>query len=73
MTIKTKLRIKMAEFNINQKDLSKKTGIRPNTIGAYVNDTYKHITREHLNALCSFFNCPIEDLIEYIDDKKKTN
>jgi putative transcriptional regulator len=68
MSIKIKLRVKMAEINISQKELAIATGIRPNTLGAYMNDTYKHITKEHLDILCKFFKCTIEDIIEYIED-----
>ncbi|GEP65218.1 hypothetical protein CBE01nite_29860 [Clostridium beijerinckii] len=68
MSIKMKLRIKMAEINISQKELSEATGIRPNTLGAYMNDTYKHITKEHLDILCKFFKCKVEDIVEYMEE-----
>lgn len=68
MTIKMKLHIKMAENRMNQKDLSIATGIRPNSISAYCNDTYKQIPKEHLDIFCKVLNCKIEDLIEYVDE-----
>lgn len=70
MSIKIKLRILMAERNIKQKELSTATGIRPNTISDMMNDTYKHISKENLDKLCKYFNCKVEDIIEYTEDKK---
>lgn len=64
--IKMKLHIKLAENKMTQKDLAEKTGISKNTIGAYCNETNKHIVKEHLDIFCTIFNCSVEDLIEYI-------
>lgn len=69
MTIKMKLHIKLAENRMTQKELSIATGIRPNSISAYCNDTYKQIPKEHLDIFCKVFNCKIEDLIEYVEEK----
>ncbi|MDU4726695.1 MULTISPECIES: helix-turn-helix transcriptional regulator [Clostridium] len=68
MSIKIKLRILMAERNIKQKELSTATGIRPNTISDMINDTYKHISKENLDKLCKYFNCGVNDIIEYIKE-----
>lgn len=68
MTIRMKLHIKMAENRMNQKELSIATGIRPNSISAYCNDTYKQIPKEHLDIFCKVLNCKVEDLIEYVDE-----
>ncbi|MFQ9617922.1 MAG: helix-turn-helix domain-containing protein [Clostridium butyricum] len=67
--IKLKLHIKLAEYKMNQKELSEQTGISKNTIGAYCNDTCKHIVKDHLDKFCKLFNCDIEDLVEYVNDK----
>ena len=66
-----RLHIKLAEFRMTQKELSEKTGIRPPTISAYCNDTFKHIVKDHLNAFCEIFNCSVSDLIEY--EKENTD
>jgi putative transcriptional regulator len=60
------LRLKevMQEHNISQRELSRQTGIRQGTISDYVNNTFKMINREHLETLCDFFNCTVDDLIE---------
>lgn len=66
--IKMKLHIKLAENKMTQKDLAEKTGISKNTIGAYCNETNKHIVKEHLDIFCKMFDCKIEDIIEYVED-----
>jgi len=63
--IRMKLHIKMAEKRITQSELAKLTGIRQPTISAYYNDTWKTISREHIDILCEFFKCNIEDIIEF--------
>ena len=66
--IRMKLHIKLAEHKMNQKELSEVTGISKNTIGAYCNETNKHIVKEHLDKFCKLFNCKVEDIIEYVED-----
>lgn len=68
--IRMKLHIKLAEFRMTQKELSEKTGIRQPTISAYCTDNFKHVVREHLDIFCELFKCNVEDLIEYVEDKK---
>lgn len=66
--VKMKLHIRLAEKRLTQKRLSELTGIRLPTISAYCTDTFKMIPKEHIDILCKFFNCNVEDLIEYIED-----
>ncbi|WP_270599545.1 helix-turn-helix domain-containing protein [Clostridium baratii] len=68
MTIKMKLHVLLAEKRIQQKELSQMTGIRENTIGDYCRDTYKNISKDNLNKICTALNCNVEDIIEYIPD-----
>lgn len=67
--VKMKLHIRLAEKRMTQKELSEKTGIRLPTISAYCTDSFKMIPKEHIDILCKFFNCKVEDLIEFVDDK----
>lgn len=62
--IKCKLRVLMAIKEVNQKGLSEATGIRPNTISGYVNNTYTTIHKDHLEILCNFFECSVGDIFE---------
>ena len=50
--------------NIGQRELSRQTGIRQGTISDYVNNTFKMINKEHLEILCEFFDCELNDLVE---------
>lgn len=70
--IKLKLHIKLAENRLTQTEFSKLTGIRQPAISAYCNDTFKMISKEHLDKMCNFFNCTPNDLIEYIPDNKNS-
>ena len=54
----------MEEHNIGQRELSRQTGIRQGTISDYVNNTFKMINKEHLEILCDFFECELNDLVE---------
>ena len=61
----------MAEHRVNMRELHEATGIRKATISAYYNDTYKQISKEHLDELCKYFECSLSELIEYIPDETK--
>lgn len=67
--IKINLRVAMAKREINQKDLSNLTGIRPNTISDLFNNKAKHLPLDTLNTLCEVLECDITDLLEYIPDE----
>lgn len=67
--VRMKLHLLLAERKMTQQELSYATKIRQSTLSNYVNENYKHIVKEHIDILCSFFNCEITDLIEYIKDK----
>ena len=62
--IHLKLKEIMEQHNIGQRELSRQTGIRQGTISDYVNNTFKMINKEHLEILCEFFDCEINDLVE---------
>lgn len=63
--VNIKLNQLLKKYRISQQELSRDTGIRQATISAYVNNTCKHIVIEHINILCSYFNCELLDLIEF--------
>lgn len=69
--VKMKLHVRLAEKRMTQKELSEKTGIRLPTISAYCTDSFKMIPKDHIDILCKFFNCKVEDLIEYLPDNEK--
>lgn len=63
-----KLNDLMSNKNIGQRELSRQTGIRQATLSCYCNDTYKQISRDHIDILCNFFDCSVEDLIEHVKE-----
>ncbi|MCS6107941.1 XRE family transcriptional regulator [Clostridium botulinum] len=69
--IKMKLHIKLAEKRITQKQLAEDTGVRLPTISGYCTDNFKMLSREHLDKFCKYFNCNINDLIEFVNDDEE--
>ena len=66
-----KLHILIDKHRISQRELSQEIGVRFATINNYVNNTFKYISKEHINKLCTYFDCELLDLIEYIKDNPK--
>lgn len=60
--MKSRLSKYMEFYNITQKELSEATGINRNTIGRYTNNTFESINKDHLDLLCSFFKCSLDEL-----------
>ncbi len=64
--IRWRLRVLMAEKDINNKTLAEKTGIHPTSISRLKNtNELKQITGEVLDALCNALKCTPNDLIEF--------
>jgi DNA-binding Xre family transcriptional regulator len=64
--IRWRLRVLMAERNINNKTLAELTGLHPTTISRLKNtDELKQITGEALDALCNALVCTPNDLIVF--------
>ncbi len=67
--IRWRLRVLMAEKNINNKTLAKLTGLHPTTISRLKNtDELKQVTGDVLNSLCNALVCTPNDLIEFTPD-----
>lgn len=60
----------LGEKRITQSALTKATGIRPGTINLLYHEYAKRLNVEDLNKICSYLDCKLSDLIEYIPDKK---
>ncbi len=67
--IKIKLSILLGERRMTQLELSRKTGIRPNSIGLLYNELTDNVKLSHLDSICKVLNCDISDLLEYKADK----
>ena len=51
-------------------ELSKATGISRVTLSKMINQRGYSTLTDHLNRLCRYFNCRLEDLAEYVPDEE---
>lgn len=51
-------------------EVSEATGINRMTLSKMINHQNYSTVTDNLDKLCTFFECKIEDLIEYIPDQK---
>ena len=58
----------LAEKRMTQKELSEATNIGQNSISRYCNNTWVKFDKDHLEKLCVYFGCNIEDIITYKED-----
>jgi putative transcriptional regulator len=68
--IKIHLSRLLGEKRWTQADLSRKTGIRPNTISEIYNELIERINIDQLDIICEVLDCDISDILEYIPNKK---
>ncbi len=71
--IKNRLKILLAERDLNYTQLSKITGISINALSKMGKDGgtgAKQITYEVLEKLCKTLNCSVGDLLQYIPDEE---
>ncbi|MDP4093397.1 MAG: helix-turn-helix transcriptional regulator [Bacillota bacterium] len=61
----------LGEKRWSQADLSRATGIRPNTISEMYNELSERVSLDYLDLICETLNCNITDLLEYIPNKKR--
>ncbi|WP_242850610.1 helix-turn-helix domain-containing protein [Clostridium lundense] len=61
----------LGEKRLTQADLSRKTGIRPNTISEMYNELVERINLDYLDLICETLDCKVEDILEYIPNKNK--
>ena len=71
---KSKLRYLMADKKIDSiKNLVELTGVsRPPLDTLYKEKDLETLSLDVLARICKYFNCKIEDLIEYIPDENQT-
>ena len=51
-------------------ELSEATGISRVTLSKIINQRGYSTLTDHLNRLCRYFNCRLEDLAEYVPDEE---
>lgn len=69
--IKIRLSKLLGEKRMTQAELSRRTGIRPNTINALYHEYVKYIGKEDLDKICEVLDCNIADLLEYVPNSEK--
>lgn len=57
---------------MTQAELSRKTGIRANTINEMYHELSERVNLNHIDRICEVLNCDISDLLEYLPNKEKT-
>ena len=67
--IKFKVKVRLAECNMTQKELAEKTGIRPPTVSAICVGTVKHLPIDALDKICEVLDCQPADLVEYVAEE----
>lgn len=63
----------MGKHKLNNKDVSRATGIRETTVSHYYHETVKRMDKKHIEEFCKLFNCQPGDLLKYVpeeNDKK---
>ena len=67
--IKSKIKVRLAERDMTQMDLAKRTGVRQPTISALCLNQAKHIPIDVLEKICKELRCQPGDLFEYIPEE----
>ena len=60
----------LGEKRMTQKELAERTEIRPATIHKMYHELIDRVNLEHLSSICRVLNIQVEDILEYIPDKK---
>ncbi len=68
--IKINLSKLLGEKRMSQAELSRKTGINPNTINAIYNEYVQYINKSDIDKICEVLDCEITDLLVRIPNKK---
>ena len=57
------LSTRLGERRLTQADLSRMTGIRPNTISELYNEIATRVSLDHLDLICEALECDLTDLV----------
>ena len=70
--IKILLSKKLGELRLTQAELSRATGIRPNTINELYHELIDRVNLEHLDKICEVLDCELDELIVRIPDNNSS-
>ena len=68
--IRILLSTRLGERRWTQADLSRKTGIRANTINDLYHDIAARVSLEHLDLICESLECDLCELMVYIPNSE---
>lgn len=71
--IKCHLSRLLGERKMKISDLSRDTGINRGTATRLYHETAERVEIDVINALCSYFNCSVSEIFEYIPDRDVPN
>lgn len=63
---------KDVEEMIQQADLARATGIRPNTINELYHELTERVSLEHLDLICEALDCELDELIIRVPNKESS-
>ena len=64
------LSTRLGERRLTQAELSRMTGIRPNTINELYNELTTRISLDHLDLICEALDCELTDMIVRTPNKE---
>lgn len=77
LRFKIKQLIEQKEFRENRRitllELAEATGINRMTLSKIINHRGYSTVTENLDKLCAYFQCEIQDLVEYVSEDKLKN
>ncbi|MCL2225765.1 MAG: helix-turn-helix transcriptional regulator [Defluviitaleaceae bacterium] len=69
--IKIHLSRMLGDRRMTQSELAEKTKIRPATINEMYHELIERVNLDYLSRICEVLDCEVEELLEYVPDKKK--
>lgn len=57
---------------ISMSDIAEETGIHISTLSRIANQKASNTSVSNLEKLCAYFNCRMEDLVEYVAEERKS-
>ena len=60
----------LGERRMTQAELAQKTNIRAATINEMYHELIERVNLDYLSRICEVLDCKVEDILEYIPDKK---
>ena len=67
--IKCHLSKLMGERKLKISDVARDTGLHRNTITLLYQETATRVDLDAIDRLCAYFQCGVEDLMEYVPDE----